>query len=497
MERLNFVLPDFTRLAWVSDHAERVWRPRLQRIAAAWAEVEWRSVLGGVRSCAVTMASPEEFLTMGAQWAGVGLNALPIEIQGVSGQPYSAAGIPAVPGQPFVFRFVVGRPDDVSSFKVAWDEGDQQAIGGLLGYPPCCREFFRNTWVDHAMVDTTWPMALASCDTPTGVTTIDVSGDPHANILWRWMGCRAVPHLPCRVDCSMTVALGERLVAIGRAAGFDQEMDWLIEILSWPVEWSALHGIAEVKTPVVKVSTRTDATARRYTVRRHGDTYPSEGVRGLAFPFEVPETLRITASRGFRQGLDNAVRFQTRPDWYATDNGFGSLQDMRSAHHPIVDVVTEALSGNSGNVIDLGCGNGALLEQLSARVKGIVPFGIDVDAQRIDHARALHPRFADHFVTGDLFDDDRLWPVGRRYAVALLMPGRLLEADPTRVAALRHRLARHCERLVVYAYGDWLSRFGDLAGLATKANLTLLASPTRSAAQAVLSDLVETAVGLD
>src|SRR5947208_123008 len=69
MERLDFTLPDFTRLAWVTDQAERVWRPRLEDIATAWAETEWRAVLTGVRSCAVTMASPEEFLTMGAAWA--------------------------------------------------------------------------------------------------------------------------------------------------------------------------------------------------------------------------------------------------------------------------------------------------------------------------------------------------------------------------------------------------------------------------------------------
>ena len=88
-----------------------------------------------------------------------------------------------------------------------------------------------------------------------------MTGPPEANILWRWMGARAVPHLPCRFDCEPTVALAQQCLAVGRAAGFDTEMDWLLEILRWPVEWSALHGIAEIRTPVLKVSTRTDATA--------------------------------------------------------------------------------------------------------------------------------------------------------------------------------------------------------------------------------------------
>ncbi len=490
MERLDFVLPEFTRLAWVSDRAEQVWRPRLDRIAAARAEIEWRSVLDGVRACAVTMASPEEFLTLGARWAEVGLNALPVEMQGVSGQPYTAAAIPAAPGQPFVFRFVLGRPTDVTSFKAAWDEGDQEAIGDHLGYPSCCRAFFEQVWVDHAMVDTTWPMALQSNAVPDGTTTIEVSGAPHANILWRWMDVRAVPHLPCRFDCPETTELGERLVAVGRAAGFDQEMDWLVEVLSWPVEWSALHGIAEVKTPVLKVSTRTDATARRHVVRRRGDSYPSEGVNGLAFPFEAPVKLRLTRSRGYRRGLENAVRFQSRPDWYFTDNGFPSLDAMRTEHQPVVDAVVEALESGEGSVVDLGCGNGALLEQARAAVEGLVPFGIDLDPQSIEHAHALHPRFTDHFLAGNLFDDDRLWSGGRRFAVALLMPGRLLEMDSTQAARLRRRLARDCERLVVYAYGDWLSRFGDLAGLAGEAGFTVVEGSGPTASRASVSSLV-------
>ena len=38
--RLSYVLPDFTRLSWVSDDARAVWEPRLSRIGAAWNAVE-------------------------------------------------------------------------------------------------------------------------------------------------------------------------------------------------------------------------------------------------------------------------------------------------------------------------------------------------------------------------------------------------------------------------------------------------------------------------
>lgn len=487
MDRFDFTLPDFTRLAWVSDRAQEVWQPRLARITTAWMEIEWRAVLAGVRRCALTMVSPEEFMTRGADWAGEGLNALPVEMAGVSGQPYSATGVPYRPGEPFVFRFVIGRPADVVEFKQAWDDADQEVIGNLLGYPSCCREFFRRVWVDDAMVDTTWPMAVATAGATNGTATLDVEGPPESNILWRWMGVRAVPHLPCRFDCAATVALADQLVAVGRDCGHGQEMDWLLEILSWPAEWSALHGIAEVKTPVVKVSTRTDATPRKYVVRRHGTSAPDEALQGLSFPFEVPVKLRLTATRGFRKGLENMVAVDgPRPAWYASDNGFSSVAAMEDAHRPIVDLATHTLGGRGGAVLDLGCGNGALLEKVVQAVPGAVPHGIDVEPARIAHARLLHPAYAANFMVGDLLDDAQLWPGDRRYALAILMPGRLIEAGPARREPLLERLRTRCDEVLVYAYGDWLERRGSLRELAAAGGLAVVdRAPERRAALVV------------
>ena len=499
MERLDFTLPDFTRVAWVGDRAREVWEPRFARITAAWLEIEWRAVLAGVRSCAVAVASPEEFITRAQVWVEEGLAALPIEMMGLSGQPYSATPVPMQPGQPFAFRLVVGRPADTAAFKAAWDAADQEAIGDLLGYPSCCREFFRRVWVDDALVDTTWPMAVATAAAPNGglaggATTVEVAGPPQANILWRWMGARAVPHLPCRFDCPATVSLANRLVAVGRDAGFEEEMEWLLEILSWPVEWSALHGIAEIKTPLLKVSTRTDATARRYVVRRQGDAYPSEGADGLRPPFVVPVKLRLTGTRGFRRGLDNAAAGPSaRPIWYARDNGFASAEAMDDAHRPIVDAAIAALGGAGGHVMDLGCGNGALLEELVDAAPGVVPFGVDVDPARIAHARTLHPDHAANFVVGDVFDDPRVWADGRRFALALLMPGRLLEARPEHAEALRAWLRRSCDQVLVYAYGDWLSRAGSLAGLAQQAGLAVTDGADRPVSLATVPEAPEEA----
>jgi hypothetical protein len=68
----------------------------------------------------------------------------------------------AAAGKPLQFRGVVGTPQDVCQLKAACDESDDRTIGRLLGYPDCCREFFKRVWVDEGMVDTTWPVAVAT-----------------------------------------------------------------------------------------------------------------------------------------------------------------------------------------------------------------------------------------------------------------------------------------------------------------------------------------------
>src|SRR5262245_48715991 len=171
MERLPFVLPDFTRMMWVSDRARDVWAPRLQRITRAWLEIEWRAVVAGVRRCAITSVSPEGFVNDAARWVDHGLAALPLEMQG-AGATYANTAVAPDPGRPFAFRTVVGRLEDLQAFRAAWKSSDETALGQLLGYPPCCTAFFRRVWVEDAMVDTTWPMAHASARASNGIRTL-------------------------------------------------------------------------------------------------------------------------------------------------------------------------------------------------------------------------------------------------------------------------------------------------------------------------------------
>lgn len=290
LERLDFLLPDFTRIAWASDRARQVWEPRITRINEAWLRLEWLSVASGLRSCGLTVASPDTYLVWAGEWIERGLSALPLEIQAIpGGNPESRAE------KSFVFRFLIATAPNVARFRRALDTGDHPEIAKLLGCPPCCHAFFHEIWVDHGLTDTTWSAAWATATPSAGTRSIEIAGSPQANVLWRWIGMRAVPHLPCRFDCEPTVALGKDFETLGRQTGYEQEMDWLFEILSWPLEWSALHGIAEIRTPLLRISTRTDATGPKYSVRWLGSTYPEEGAQGLGFPYRNPPRHHLVA----------------------------------------------------------------------------------------------------------------------------------------------------------------------------------------------------------
>ena len=472
-DRLPHVLPDFTRISWVNDRARDVWEPRVARIGSAWAEIEWRSVESGIRRCALTSVSSEQLVHRSAEWAGRGLATMPVAMSGASPGYASTSVAPRV-GEPFEYRVAVGALAEVGEFKRAIDGGDDGTIGRLLGFPDCCIAFFRGTWVDDGCVDTTWAMAANDGRLDENGRLIEIDADTpfQANILWRWMGPRAVPHLPCSFSCKATVALADRLMALGRENGHAVEMDWLEEILSWPVAWSALHGIAEVKTPVLKVSTRTDATAHEFMVRRHGHRLPAEAVAGLGFPFRPPERPGITHSLAFRKGLEAPIALHTAPpEWYASDNGFSARAAMDEAHRPIVELAVTSL-GDTGTVIDLGCGNGALLKKICEARGGVIPFGMDVDESKLEHARQLQPAFSANFVAGNMFERIPI-DADTVYSLVILMPGRLTEVDDASARRLRDWLRGHFQRLLVYGYGEWLTRYGGLSELAARAGLTL------------------------
>jgi len=179
---------DFARWIWTSAKAKEVWEPRIQEINRVWSIVEILAVSQGVRDAALLFPDVEQLPASTRQAAERGLLLLPISLEGNPAGVYSAGRTEYKPGQAGKYRSVLVRPEMAGAALDAWGRSDEKAIGRLLGYPPCCTEFFERIWVQEQRVDTT----LAMAETTHG----DTAGPLEANILLRWLSVRLVPHLP-------------------------------------------------------------------------------------------------------------------------------------------------------------------------------------------------------------------------------------------------------------------------------------------------------------
>ena len=421
-------LPDFTRVVWASPKAREVWQPRVDAVMRDWAAVERLSVLEGVRQAALFNVQQDDLVGESAWAAKNGLALVPLARVRSSGS-YNAVVAPAVEGQPWSYRVVLVRPEHAGTASAQDDSG----LGELLGYPACCRSFFDATW-GQGMLDTTWPMHQAA----------GPNGPLEANILLRWLGVRAVPHLPCSFTCAETVALGARMLELCRP----EVAEWTREMLGWAMSWSALHGVAEIRTPVLRITTRTDYTPAKVTFERAGEV-PALAPSGLVYPHKRQPLVQLTQSKKHKAG----VRAADPREW--TDNGFSSREAMDRAHGAIV-TVAEGMGRPPASVVDLGCGNGRLLERLGEVWPEAKLFGVEYEAARAQRAHVP-------VTIGSMFDvtvpDAEL---------VLLMPGRLIEVGE-RSARLRAWLAGRT--LIVYGYGDWVGRYGSLGALCQAAGL--------------------------
>lgn len=276
LRRSSFKQPAFLREAWTSEQARALHKPRMDAIRWAWKDIEWRSA-GALRPCALLVMSEHALLGLESSFRqqGLSIEVLRLETRSLDGR---AAGDRTA-------HVAVGARRDVARLRKAWIEPSGDTIGALLGYPPCCRAFFEEAFTRNRIVDPGWLIARFTPEAEVRGLAVSVAGFAQANILLRRLGVRAVPHFPCSYGCVATRELGRALLALGRELGHDDACNDLIAMLDWPVSWSARHGIAEVRTPVLKFATQTDATPDALTIEWRGGTLPDARANGLCFPY--------------------------------------------------------------------------------------------------------------------------------------------------------------------------------------------------------------------
>ncbi len=282
---------------------------------------------------------------------------------------------------------------------------NHELAGKMLGYPECCRESFVDRWIQKRMHDPA--TAFKSLEGPWQM-----------NGLLRHLSIRITPWMACSEDCTETRSRAERYITMGRE--HDVDIDSIERMLSLELRYSAKNGIAIVTSPVFRYAHDTDLPNRELV---------RPGVTTVSYD---------------------------PPRW--TDNGFRTYENMRLAHN----ILLTAIGDEDGTALDLGSGDGLLLDQIPGKGARV---GIEKDGAVVKRGRQRNPRI-------DLRESDlgnvMSWPTAPD--LVLLSPNRLLEMSKHRADDVRTAL-RSAGRIIAYAYDDNIRLHGSLDELLKKTKL--------------------------
>lgn len=462
--RYAYDAPEYTRIIW-ADEAKVVWADRLSKISAAVHATELAAI-GSIRAAGRFIIPFEQIPVLSQKVLQTKLQMVILGTTHMSAASYSAR--PTEGTQNAYYVCVAQDLGAARAFEAAWKASDDQVLGELLGYPPCCISFYKQIWTAEKWIDTTYCMAVQS-QKLGGLHdphTLQVAGARTGNILLRWLGLRYVPHLPCSFNCRASAHLGQHMREIMNSS-FPDEVTWLDELLDAPMQWSQRFGLGELKHPLFKLSFKSDATKEMLVVNREGIHYPSQGARGLKFPYTgaVSEAKPL---KFYRKPVDSPAEYKSVSDpsleWNA--NGFDSNEAMLSAHAVILQCFNEHVKlGRSVRMLDLGCGNGKLLRELTTQGVGVERLAGRAHLAK-ENLVQVHVSDIVQFIEKNV----EYWPL------VLLMPGRLDELSPGERLSVLGWLKDHARRVIVYAYTDWLTKRGDFESLCSLNGLSLHSS---------------------
>jgi uncharacterized protein len=270
----DFHLPAFVRSTFVGESQRAIWQPRLEAVRNALARLGVEAVHRRIVPCSLLSVAPAQVFAIHNQAAAYGLHTRLLSRPSPTNRE----------------MMVVGDEQITACYQNAWEKGERILLDELSEVPLCCQDAHRHM----TYRDPIWPL-MTAYQTRTD-NEIDVECSPTLNLLFKPLGISLLNHWPCTLHCEASLRLADRFLALGRETGMEEVMDWLLALLDWPAEWSALHGIAELKTGILKCAYDTDFTGERLTMRYHGRTLAAEAARGLSFAYRNPERRRRSLS---------------------------------------------------------------------------------------------------------------------------------------------------------------------------------------------------------
>ena len=136
---------------------------------------------------------------------------------------------------------------------------------------------------------------------------------------------------------------------------------------------------------------------------------------------------------------------------------------MDSAHDVLLQVLKNHFewANSSGAVLDLGCGNGVLLDKICSEYEGLIPHGVEVEKDRFFSAYSLLSDTGE-IAMGSISNLD-LWSEDK-YDLVVLMPRRIEELGSEGIG-VREKLLQVTDTFLLYGYGDDITKDGGLDNL--------------------------------
>jgi len=283
MKTVDFNSPAFTTVAWVSDQSKNVWEPRLKQVNDAIIHTILKTVENGIHS--VMKFQVQKTHETRIQLLSANYNLIVKTIKETK----------------------EGKRSSYTSILVSSLEGEESKTDSLSKQSNCCHAITTETFVRNRK-EQIWETAFTGSYDILGEETIQLPHTSQKGDLWRKLIVYPFTGQFCSFFCENRDDLEKEFMAQMRLAGYEEEFQWLQELYSWPIEWSANHGICELRTPILKCCYETDWTSKEYRVQITGEDYPDEGMEGLRFPYQKRSFLRITDSKSFKKNLEHAAK---------------------------------------------------------------------------------------------------------------------------------------------------------------------------------------------
>jgi hypothetical protein len=292
---LDFEMPQFTRIQFVSKEAKEYWESRINKARMAKRELEYLSILHDLRDCATIHVPATDLEAKMYEYAKNGMILFPVvkvnSSMGVSHKHFIAEN-----GQPFSWFCVLTKSmEKALEFTEAYRNEDHVKMGDLLGYPSCCSIAFSDR-VSKGYFDPMFQVAESTKkdfvkNQKETFIRLNSKTPWEINPFLRYIGIKLIPHIPCSFSCEHSLKMAKQWLDLGethKVGGLEE----LKEILQFSIEWDALKGIAYISTPIFKIEKNSVTCYPKYVVQKEGTLFPKYAAKGLKFPFN--EFLGIT-----------------------------------------------------------------------------------------------------------------------------------------------------------------------------------------------------------